>query len=684
MVGAVAYDQKVIPIWEGIKGYFRGAPVEMDVVWFSNYDAQVDALLAGWIDIAWNTNLAYVRTHHETAGACRALAMRDTDVGFRTLLVGRAGELGNVRDLKGRALALGSADSAQAAIMPVFYLAREGLTEGEDLRLVRFDSDVGKHGDTGTSERDAVKAVLDGTADAAAVGAASWDVFVRSGEVPPGRLEPFWTSPPYNHCNFTALPSFDTDRATAWTAPPHGDGMGEPGTPADPRARGAPRVDRAGAGGLPRRVRRRRRAEDRRAVVTGEPAATFDGEDLDLASGLVFALDVCLSDIEVGEVLALTSRSPGLAHELPAWCRGTGHELVGVEPDGDRTLYLIRRGAAGSLMFKDRPDWGITPAFRHDGFDTRDWLIGKAGEIPERADPTTGFSPRGAVVEDGAPAFPYTETERDRVWANNVANLYEQATAAQWDASTDIRWHDLRPLPMHVERAVCQIMTHLAENEYAALYVPARFIPRVHPHFTEVALFLASQVNDEARHIEAFTKRALANGGGLQYSTAQTQSSLRSLLEQEDFSQASFLLSVLGEGTFLEYLAFVERFAPEPVTADIVRRARIDEARHVAFGVEHARHYLAADPDRAGVLYDSVRRRAEYLADASGASPHVEEALVVLAAGGVRPTQLREGVAAVRALHETMHRRRVVRLTQLGFPASTAEEISELHTSNFM
>ena len=72
-------------------------------------------------------------------------------------------------------------------------------------------------------------------------------------------------------------------------------------------------------------------------------------------------------------------------------------------------------------MFKDRPDWGITPAFRHDGFDTRDWLIGKAGEIPERADPTTGFSPRGAVVEDGAPAFPYTETERDRVWAHNVA-----------------------------------------------------------------------------------------------------------------------------------------------------------------------------------------------------------------------------------------------------------------------
>ena len=68
LVGAVAYDAKVIPIWEAIREYFRGAPVEMDVVWFSNYEAQVDALLEGWIDVAWNTNLAYVRVHHATQG----------------------------------------------------------------------------------------------------------------------------------------------------------------------------------------------------------------------------------------------------------------------------------------------------------------------------------------------------------------------------------------------------------------------------------------------------------------------------------------------------------------------------------------------------------------------------------------------------------------------------------------
>jgi len=100
----------------------------------------------------------------------------------------------------------------------VHYLTAEGLDLGADVELVRFDSDVGKHGDTGRSERDALAAVLDGRADAAAIGLASWDVFVRSGDVPPERLQPFWTSPPYSHCNFTTLPTMDTDRSDAWVS----------------------------------------------------------------------------------------------------------------------------------------------------------------------------------------------------------------------------------------------------------------------------------------------------------------------------------------------------------------------------------------------------------------------------------------------------------------------------------
>jgi hypothetical protein len=398
----------------------------------------------------------------------------------------------------------------------------------------------------------------------------------------------------------------------------------------------------------------------------------------------MFALDVCLSDIEPGQVMELTSSNPGLAFELPAWCRGTGNELVDRAPDGTLTRYRIRRGADAALMFRDRPDLGVEVPDRRDSFGTTEWLIGRAGHIPDHADTSTGFAPRGSIVEAGSPEFPLTLTERDLIWADNVASLYDQAVAGQWKASTDIAWGDIPDLPVHLERAVCQIMTHLAENEYAALYVPSKFIPRIHPHFTEVVLFLSTQVADEARHIEAFTKRALVKGAGLQYSAAITQESLKSLLEQEDFSQASFLLTVLGEGTFLDYLAFIAQYAPDPVTRDIVHRARIDEARHVAFGISHARHYLESDPDRGSMLREAVEKRSEFVAQAAGTPEKVEEALVVMAAGGLKPAALPDAVKAVRDLREKMHQRRVGRLRLLGFPKGDAEAISEMHTANFM
>src|SRR5437867_9268228 len=79
-VGAVAYDPKVVTIWELINDFFRAREIPNDYVLFSNYEAQVDALLSGAIDIAWNTNLAYVRVHRRTNGLCKVLAMRHTDV----------------------------------------------------------------------------------------------------------------------------------------------------------------------------------------------------------------------------------------------------------------------------------------------------------------------------------------------------------------------------------------------------------------------------------------------------------------------------------------------------------------------------------------------------------------------------------------------------------------------------
>ncbi|MGV7852714.1 PhnD/SsuA/transferrin family substrate-binding protein, partial [Mycobacterium kansasii] len=82
---------------------------------YSHYGRLVDSLIAGHIDIAWNTNLAYVRTVLQTGGHCTALAQRDTDVDYTTVFVARAGGgLHGAGDIAGKRLALGSADSAHA------------------------------------------------------------------------------------------------------------------------------------------------------------------------------------------------------------------------------------------------------------------------------------------------------------------------------------------------------------------------------------------------------------------------------------------------------------------------------------------------------------------------------------------------------------------------------------------
>lgn len=216
-IGAVAYTPNVVLIWEGMREYFADTDAPMDFVLFSNYGRQVDALLQGTIDIAWNTNLAWVRTVGQTNGECRALAMRDTDTVFQTVLVAPTGAgLNGLEGLRGRRLALGSQDSAQAAILPVHYLHQAGLGP-ESVELLRINSDVGKHGDTGRSELDALRAVLDGRADAAAIGINTWESIGRD-ELMPGAFEACWTSPTYSHCNFTALPGLGADRVDPWVA----------------------------------------------------------------------------------------------------------------------------------------------------------------------------------------------------------------------------------------------------------------------------------------------------------------------------------------------------------------------------------------------------------------------------------------------------------------------------------
>jgi TusA-related sulfurtransferase len=419
-------------------------------------------------------------------------------------------------------------------------------------------------------------------------------------------------------------------------------------------------------------------------MISDFSATSIDALNLSGSDGLFLLISRALDRLRPGDVLGISSDNPSVDHDLPAWCRFTANRYVGKTSHNGRAVHRVEKGSAARILAECDLDWNNHARLTDGHFDTRAWLVGRTAVIREKATPSDGFAPRGAVVETGSPDFPFDVLDRTEAWNESAADFYDQARTGYWDASRDIRWNELVPLDGDLERAVCQLMTFLAENEYSALYVPAKWIARIHPHFAETILFLSTQVSDEARHIEVFVKRALANGGGLQFSSASTQASLKSLLDQEEFLAASFLLSVLGEGTFLDLLRYIERHAPEGVTRDIARRTRIDETRHVHFALSHIRHALQTDGKLKDTLRRAITERASVLSGIKGLNPLVEESLVILAAGGLSPQRLPEAIRARTELYTTMHENRVRRLITIGFADREAEELSELHTPNFM
>ncbi len=198
-LGAVAYDAKVVPIWEGFKAYFAGRELAFDFVLYSNYERQVAAQLRGEIDVAWNSPLAWVHTRRAAPERARAIAMRDTDRDLTSVVLVRADGPKTVAEL--RHVGCGAADSPQATLIPVLALRDAGAK----CEVVHHDVLLGKHGDHVGGERDAVRALLAGKVDAACVIDGNHVAFAREGLYAPGSLRVLLQTARYDHCNFTVL-----------------------------------------------------------------------------------------------------------------------------------------------------------------------------------------------------------------------------------------------------------------------------------------------------------------------------------------------------------------------------------------------------------------------------------------------------------------------------------------------
>lgn len=209
LLGAVAYDPKVISIWDGFSQYFRARNLWFDYVLFSNYERQVEALTLGHIDVAWHSPLAWLQTERLAANIGRraeSIAMRDTDRDLRSVILVRSdSELRTLTDVRRRIVAVGARDSPQATLIPLNHLAGHGLMPRQDFDIRIFDTHVGKHGDHIGGERDAVRALLRGEADAACILDGNHLAFAREGTLSPSSVRVLAQTDAYDHCNFTVL-----------------------------------------------------------------------------------------------------------------------------------------------------------------------------------------------------------------------------------------------------------------------------------------------------------------------------------------------------------------------------------------------------------------------------------------------------------------------------------------------
>jgi ABC-type phosphate/phosphonate transport system substrate-binding protein len=211
VLGAVAYDPKVVTIWDGFRLWLREQGLPFDYVLYSNYERQVEDLVAGRIQLAWNSPLAWVRARRlaQAAGVTlRPVTMRDTDCGLTSLVVVRDGSpVQTAADLRGRVVATGAADSPQATLLPLSLLRRAGLEPGTDVQVRRFDIGVGLHGDHIGGERAAARALAAGEVDAACMIDGNLLLFAREGVLAPGSARVVAQTPPYDHCTLTAGPA---------------------------------------------------------------------------------------------------------------------------------------------------------------------------------------------------------------------------------------------------------------------------------------------------------------------------------------------------------------------------------------------------------------------------------------------------------------------------------------------
>ena len=273
--------------------------------------------------------------------------------------------------------------------------------------------------------------------------------------------------------------------------------------------------------------------------------------------------------------------------------------------------------------------------------------IGRYGDVPD-VWPYQTEMPRGAVPITGTESMGYSIFEKQEVWSDICAKLYEEAIQRRWRPATDVPWDSIQPLPDDLERAICQICTHISEKEQMEADVIGRWEPDISYGYHEVKLYLATTVFENARAVEVFRKRALSNGGGLGVQSPGW--GFRSVVDARNFTEMAVMQFVLQDSLTLAQYEFGEKYAKNPAEKFIFGRAMQDKARIIAYGITHLKYVMMHRADRREEIQRYFDKGEGMMLQDDKKDPATREAFAIYFAGS--KDKIRDGLQIYNAMRK--------------------------------
>jgi len=210
-----------------------------------------------------------------------------------------------------------------------------------------------------------------------------------------------------------------------------------------------------------------------------------------------------------------------------------------------------------------------------------------------------------------------------------LRRLYEKAKTGQWNGTTDLPWDtgvDLEQVitadqatlgsgidpSVYSETPVAKwgpkdwlefgkesrrwTLSQFLHGEQGALICTAKIVETV-PWY-DAKLYAATQVVDEARHVEVFARYIDEKLGGRYQVNAHLRMLLDDIVNDSRWDMTYLGMQVMVEGLALAAFGFLHQLTGEPLLKQLLRYVMSDEARHVAFGVMSLKEVYDGMDDR--------------------------------------------------------------------------------------